>query len=107
MLSKEGPPALVRSVADQGVDPMPLWRTYAELGWTELTGTAEAVELATVPEELGRATDPTPYLATMTWFAPLVADAADGSGARHHRVRGRQRASRCHLPSRRQLPKLT
>ncbi|MBL7492815.1 acyl-CoA dehydrogenase family protein [Frankia sp. AgB1.9] len=81
VLSKECPPAMVRSVADQGVDPMPLWRTYAELGWTELTGTSEAVELAIVLEELGRATDPTPYLATLTWYAPLVAGAADGSAA--------------------------
>ena len=31
-----------------------------------------AVELAIVLEELGRATDPTPYLATMTQFAPLA-----------------------------------
>lgn len=78
VLSKECPPALVRSVVDQGVDPTPLWRTYTELGWTELTGTTEAVELAIVLEELGRATDPTPYLATTTWFAPLVSGAPDG-----------------------------
>jgi alkylation response protein AidB-like acyl-CoA dehydrogenase len=35
------------------------------------------VELAIVTEELGRATDPTPFLATMTQFAPLAADRFD------------------------------
>ncbi|MBL7500949.1 acyl-CoA dehydrogenase family protein [Frankia sp. CNm7] len=72
VLSKECPPALVRSVADEGTDPAPLWRTYAGLGWTELTETTEAVELGILLEELGRATDPTPLLATLTWFAPLA-----------------------------------
>jgi alkylation response protein AidB-like acyl-CoA dehydrogenase len=72
VLAKECPPALVRSVADQGADPAPLWATFGELGWTELTSTDEAVELAIVLEELGRAVDPTPFLATMTWFTPLA-----------------------------------
>ena len=36
-----------------------------------------AVELAIVLEELGRATDPTPFLATMSQFAPLAADRFD------------------------------
>lgn len=71
---KECPPALVRAVVDDGADPGPLWRVYGELGWTELTDPADAVELAIVLEELGRATDPTPYLATMTQFAPLAPD---------------------------------
>ena len=69
---KEVPPTLVRAVADDGADPAPLWRVYADLGWTELTDPADAVELAIVLEELGRATDPTPYLATLTQFAPLA-----------------------------------
>lgn len=68
---------LVRSVAEDGADPMPLWKTYAEAGWTELTDPENAVELAIVLEELGRATDPTPYLATLTQFAPLVGDRFD------------------------------
>jgi alkylation response protein AidB-like acyl-CoA dehydrogenase len=72
VVAKECPPALVRSVADDGADPAGLWRVYVDLGWTELTGPAESVELAIVLEELGRATDPTPYLATMTQFAPLA-----------------------------------
>ncbi|MGW1028905.1 acyl-CoA dehydrogenase family protein [Streptomyces sp. NPDC002577] len=71
-VTKECPPALVRSVVDGGADPGVLWRTYNDLGWTELTDPADAVELGIVLEELGRAVDPTPYLATMTQFAPLV-----------------------------------
>jgi alkylation response protein AidB-like acyl-CoA dehydrogenase len=80
VLVKECTPALVRGVVDNGVDADPLWRTYDSLGWTELTGTDEMVELAIVLEELGRATDPTPYLATMTQFAPLAPERT-GPGA--------------------------
>jgi alkylation response protein AidB-like acyl-CoA dehydrogenase len=74
VLAKECPPALVRGVVDDGVDPGPLWQVYVDLGWTALRDRAEAVELAIVLEELGRATDPTPYLATMTQYAPLAPD---------------------------------
>lgn len=73
VVAKECPPALVRDMADRGADPAPVWRVYVDLGWTELTDPADAVELAIVLEELGRATDPTPYLATMTQFVPLAA----------------------------------
>lgn len=72
VVAKECAPTLVRGVVDDDVDAAPLWRTYVDLGWTELTDPAETVELAIVLEELGRATDPTPYLATMTQFAPLA-----------------------------------
>ena len=65
------------SVAENGVDPTPLWKTYVDAGWTELTDPENAVELAIVLEELGRATDPTPFLATLTQFAPLVGDRFD------------------------------
>lgn len=73
-VAKECPASLVRAVVDDGADPAPLWRVYGDLGWTELTDPADAVELAIVLEELGRATDPTPYLATLTQFAPLAGD---------------------------------
>jgi Acyl-CoA dehydrogenase, C-terminal domain len=57
-----------------------LWATYRELGWLE----APPVELAIVLEELGYAADPTPFLATATWFAPLAGrlprDAGTGAG---------------------------
>jgi alkylation response protein AidB-like acyl-CoA dehydrogenase len=76
VIAKECPSTLIRGIADAGADPGPLWRTYAGLGWTELTEPSEAVELAIVLEELGRAADPTPYLATMTQFGPLAPGAA-------------------------------
>ena len=77
VVAKECPAALVRGVVDDGVDPAPLWRTYVGLGWTEMTDPENAVELAIVLEELGRAVDPTPYLATMTQFAPLAPGSAE------------------------------
>ena len=40
-------------------------------------GNENFIELALVLEELGRASDPTPYLASMTQFAPLVGDRFD------------------------------
>ena len=76
-VAKQCPPALVRSVAEQDVDPTPLWKAYVDAGWTEMNGPSSAVELAIVVEELGRATDPTPFLATMTHFAPLATDRFD------------------------------
>ena len=77
VVSKQCPPSLVRSVAEDGVDPSPLWKSYVDLGWTELNDPDSAVELAIVLEGLGHATDPTPFLATMSQFAPLVADRFD------------------------------
>lgn len=53
-----------------------LWDTYLDLGWLE----APPVELAIVLEELGYAADPTPFLATATWFAPLAGRLPHGSG---------------------------
>jgi alkylation response protein AidB-like acyl-CoA dehydrogenase len=76
-VGKQCPPSLVRSVAEDGADPTPLWKVYVDAGWTELTDPENAVELAIVLEELGRATDPTPFLATLTQFAPLVGDRFD------------------------------
>jgi alkylation response protein AidB-like acyl-CoA dehydrogenase len=82
-VGKQCPPALVRSVAEDGVDPIAVWQAYMEQGWTEMSDPETAVELAIVLEELGRATDPTPFLATMSQFAPLAADRFDpqASGA--------------------------
>jgi alkylation response protein AidB-like acyl-CoA dehydrogenase len=74
VVTKQCPPTLVRSIAEDDVDPAPLWQTYVENGWTDMTDPEGAVELAIVVEELGRATDPTPFLATMTQFAPLVGE---------------------------------
>lgn len=73
-VAKQCPANLVRGVAENKVDAAPLWGSYVEQGWTELVDPENAVELAIVLEELGRATDPTPYLATVTQFAPLAGD---------------------------------
>ncbi|WP_040864078.1 acyl-CoA dehydrogenase family protein [Nocardia exalbida] len=70
--AKQCPPALIRDIVDKDLEPGSLWQTYVDVGWTELTDPALGVELAIVLEELGRATDPTPFLASMTQFAPLV-----------------------------------
>ncbi|BDB44960.1 MULTISPECIES: acyl-CoA dehydrogenase family protein [Mycobacterium] len=77
VVTKQCPPSLVRSVAEDGADTEPLWKLYRELGWTELNDPASAVELAIVLEQLGHAADPTPFLATMTQFAPLAGDRFD------------------------------
>jgi len=53
-----------------------LWNTYLELGWLE----TPPVELAIVLEELGYVADPTPFLASATWFAPLAGRLPQGSG---------------------------
>lgn len=65
-----------QGIAEDGVDPTPVWKAYVEHGWTEMNDPENAVELAIVLEELGRATDPTPYLATMSQFAPLAGTAS-------------------------------
>jgi len=51
-VTKQCPPSLVRSIAENGVDPTPLWKVYVDAGWTELTDPGNAVELAIVLEEL-------------------------------------------------------
>ncbi len=80
--AKECPPTLIRSIVDGGADPSPLWKTYLGMGWTELADPDAAVELAVVIEELGRAADPTPFLATTTQYAPLAGDnGPDHAGA--------------------------
>src|SRR5581483_11222365 len=80
-VGKQCPPTLVRGVAEDGVDPTPVWNAYIEHGWTEMSDPETAVELAIVLEELGRATDPTPFLATMSQFAPLAGDRFDRQGS--------------------------
>jgi hypothetical protein len=82
-LTKQCPPSLVRAIAEGHADADPLWEWYLDQGWTELNRTESFVELTLLLEELGRASDPTPFLAAMTQFAPLVGDrvAQDGAGA--------------------------
>src|SRR5262245_33859269 len=66
-----------------------LWKTYVQLDWPSLTVPAEdggmgatAVELAITLEELGRAADPTPFLATTSQYLPLVREFATGDRRR-------------------------
>lgn len=83
-VGKQCPASLVRGIAEGAGDAdasVALWQSYLEAGWTELTDPANAVELAIVLEELGRATDPTPFLATLSQFAPLAGDRFDPSKA--------------------------
>jgi alkylation response protein AidB-like acyl-CoA dehydrogenase len=74
------PPSLVRGVFDgdtSGVEG--LWKTLVDLGWPAI-GVAEAdgglglsfVETGLVVEELARVVAPTPFVATVTQFLPLV-----------------------------------
>ena len=79
VLAAECPPALVRAVFDDGEDGQRLWATLVDLGWPAI-GVAEErgglglsfVEVGLVVEELGRVVAPSPFLATITQFAPLV-----------------------------------
>ena len=34
-VGKQCPPALVRGVAEDGVDPAPVWNAYVEHGWSQ------------------------------------------------------------------------
>ncbi|MBW0011597.1 acyl-CoA dehydrogenase family protein [Mycobacterium sp.] len=78
VVAKQCPPTLVRGVAEDGADLWKaVWKAYVDQGWTELNDPASAVELAIVLEELGHAADPTPFLATMSQFAPLAAESFD------------------------------
>ncbi len=80
-VGKQCPSSLVRAVAEDGAEGGPsvdaLWKAYVDAGWTELTDPENAVELAIVLEEMGRGCDPTPFLSTITQFAPLVGDRFD------------------------------
>jgi alkylation response protein AidB-like acyl-CoA dehydrogenase len=79
VLASECPPSLVRAVYDGEADGDKLWATLVDLGWPAI-GIAEAsgglglgfVEVGLVVEELGRVVAPTPFLAAVTQFAPLV-----------------------------------
>ena len=83
VLDAEAPPELARAVADGQSDAAGFWRTLAGLEWPAMALPADAgglgygwVELAIVLEELGGHAAPGPFVATVTQFAPLVAEAA-------------------------------
>jgi alkylation response protein AidB-like acyl-CoA dehydrogenase len=78
-VGKQCPPALVRQIAEGRANAEDLWQWYRDQGWTELADADNLIELILVVEEMGRATDPTPFLASLTQFAPLVGDRYDPS----------------------------
>ncbi|OBB88434.1 acyl-CoA dehydrogenase family protein [Mycobacterium sp. 852002-30065_SCH5024008] len=80
-VDKQCPPALVRQIAEGRANADDLWRWYRDQGWTELSDPDNLIELILVLEELGRVTDPTPFLASLTQFAPLVGDRYDPAGS--------------------------
>ncbi|ORA16181.1 acyl-CoA dehydrogenase family protein [Mycobacterium asiaticum] len=80
-VDKQCPPSLVRQVAEGRSTPDDLWQWYRNQGWTELADADNMIELILVLEELGRASDPTPFLASLTQFAPLAGDHYDPSQA--------------------------
>jgi alkylation response protein AidB-like acyl-CoA dehydrogenase len=89
VLAKECPPSYLRAVVHGDHDPSDLWATLAGLDWPGLAIPEElggiglsAVELAIVIEQLGYVGDPTPFLATTTQFAPLVAACGDAEQRR-------------------------
>ena len=83
ILDAEAPPELARAVADGHTGAADFWQTLTRLEWPAMALPEEAgglgygwVELAIVLEELGRHAAPGPFVATVTQFAPLVAEAA-------------------------------
>ena len=78
------PPAAVRALYDHGQESTAIWDQMVELYWPALA-IDEAhgglglgfVELAIVAEEIGRAAAPSPWLATATQFAPVIAELGD------------------------------
>ena len=79
VLASVCPPAAVRAVFEGKGDPASIWDRMVELYWPALAIAEDHgglgrgfVEVALVAEELGRAVVPSPYLATVTQFAPAV-----------------------------------
>lgn len=79
VLSGVCPPAVVRSVFDGKGDGAAIWARMVELGWPALAIAEDHggiglgyVEVTIVAEELGRAVVPSPFLATVTQYAPAV-----------------------------------
>ena len=83
VLDAEAPPELARAVADGQSDATDFWQTLVSLEWPAMALPEGAgglgygwVELAIVLEELGRHAAPGPFVATVTQYAPLIAEAA-------------------------------
>jgi alkylation response protein AidB-like acyl-CoA dehydrogenase len=82
LVERDCPPSLVRAVVEGDEErAAEVWKTLVQAEWPGLTvptgqagSGATAVELVLVLEELGRAADPTPFLATTSHYVPLVAE---------------------------------
>jgi alkylation response protein AidB-like acyl-CoA dehydrogenase len=79
VLSKECPPALVRTCLDDHDAWRPLWQTFVDLGWTALalfddTEGLGVIELVAVLEELGAAAAPAPLLSSVGLAAAVLRD---------------------------------
>ena len=90
VLAAECPIERVRDVVENGSAPEQPWQSAVELGWAGINVPASCgglglgfEELGLVVEEHGRVLAPGSFLATTTWFAPLVREA--GSAAQHER----------------------
>lgn len=93
VLRQACPPSVVREVFEgKGADYDPagsaLWKQMTELDWPALTIPEQFgglglgfVELSLVVEEMGRVVAPSPFLATVTQFAPMVREVADPAAA--------------------------
>ncbi len=90
IVDKECSPAFVRRLidtpADASADASGWWDTMVELYWPALAIAEEHggmgmtwVELSILLEELGRATDPSPFVATTTQFTPIITHAGDAA----------------------------
>ena len=82
VIARVCPPSVVRAMYEGQPAPPTIWNTMVDLDWPglaiaeDLGGLGSTfVELAIVAEELGRATVPSPFIATSTQFAIAIADA--------------------------------
>ena len=79
IVDKECSPEFVRSIIDDGADASGWWTTMVDLYWLAMTIAEDHgglgmtwVELSILLEELGRANDPSPFVATTTQFVPII-----------------------------------
>jgi len=84
VLSGICPTTVVREVYEEKGDLAAIWQSMVELDWPALGVSEEYgglgmgfLELSIVAEELGRATVPSPFLATVTQFAPCLRELGD------------------------------
>src|SRR5438045_5690618 len=84
--SRNLPPADGRAVYEHKDDAGAIWEKMVELYWPALGIPEEHgglgmgfIEVAIVAEELGRATVPSPFLATVTQFAPALRELGAGA----------------------------